>query len=175
MGKVIWKAEPDAHDYPAAASYLSLVAASAQVSDLVEELKAAPIEHYKAKDMLRASGLALLTPDNPHVAADLAKVHNNKALSPVLLIRGDLTAGVALQIADGYHRVCASYHLERTLTSPAASPTTLATRSHLQTRPPTDPAVTSHQPTTRDAPAVHVVLPRSLEVCSRPQHPPCRR
>lgn len=112
MDKVIWKAEPDAHDYPAAASYLSLVASSAQVSDLIEALKAAPIEHYKAKDMLRASGLALLTPDNPHVAADLGKVHNNKALSPVLLIRGDLTVGVALQIADGYHRVCASYHLD---------------------------------------------------------------
>jgi len=82
----------------------------ADISDLVEALKAAPIEHYKAKDMLRASGLALLTPDNPHVAADLAKVHNNKALSPFLRVRGDLTAGVALQFADGYHRVGASYH-----------------------------------------------------------------
>lgn len=112
MGKVIWKAEPDAHDYPAAASYLSLIATSTQVSDLVEKLKASPLEHYKAKDMLRASGLALLAPDNPHVAADLAKVKNDKALSPVLLIRGDLSRGIALQIADGYHRVCASYHLD---------------------------------------------------------------
>ena len=112
MGKVMWKAEPDAHDYPAAASYLSLIATSNQVSDLVEKLKASPLEHYKAKDMLRASGLALLAPDNPHVAADLAKVKNDKALSPVLLIRGDLSRGIALQIADGYHRVCASYHLD---------------------------------------------------------------
>ncbi len=60
MGKVTWKAEPDAHDYPAAASYLSLVAPSAQISHLVEQLKAAPVEHHKAKDMLRASGLPLL-------------------------------------------------------------------------------------------------------------------
>jgi hypothetical protein len=112
VGKVTWKAEPDAHDYPAAASYLSLIATSAQASDLVEQLQTAPLEHYKAKDMLRASGLALLPPDNPHVAADLAKVKNNKALSPILLIRGDLTLGIALQIADGYHRVCASYHLD---------------------------------------------------------------
>lgn len=112
MGKVTWKIEPDAHDYPAAASYLSLVTRSAPVSDLLEQLKAAQIEHYKAKDMLRASGLPLLAQDNPHVAADLNKVKNNKALSPVLLIRGDLTAGIALQIADGYHRVCASYHLD---------------------------------------------------------------
>lgn len=112
MGKVTWKTEPDAHDYPAAASYLSLIAPSAQVSDLVARLKAAPLEHYKAKDMLRASGLALLPPTNPHVAVDLAKVKDKTALSPVLLIRGELTLGIALQIADGYHRVCASYHLD---------------------------------------------------------------
>ena len=112
MGKVTWKAEPDSHDYPAAASYLSLIATSAQVRDLIEQLKTTPVGHYKAKDMLRASGLALLAPDNPHVAADLAEVTNAKALSPVLLVRGDLTRGIALQIADGYHRVCASYHLD---------------------------------------------------------------
>jgi hypothetical protein len=46
--------------------------------------------------MLRASGLQLLSPDNPHVAADLTKVKDNKALSPVLLIRGDLTHGTTL-------------------------------------------------------------------------------
>jgi hypothetical protein len=39
-------------------------------------------------------------------------VKNNKALSPVLLIRGNHAHGIALQIADGYHRVCASYHLD---------------------------------------------------------------
>ena len=109
---MIWKDEPDAHDYPAAASYLSLILTSDDVSDLVKRLKSAPLEHYKAKDMLRASGLQLLAPDNPHVAADLTKVKSKKALSPVLLIRGDLNLGIALQIADGYHRVCASYHLD---------------------------------------------------------------
>jgi hypothetical protein len=30
----------------------------------------------------------------------------------VLLVRGDLALGQALQIADGYHRVCASYHID---------------------------------------------------------------
>jgi hypothetical protein len=110
--KVTWKTEPDAHDYPAAASYLSLIATPDQVNDLIDQLKIAPLSHYKAKDMLRASGLRLLPPDNPHVAADLTKVKNNKGLSPVLLIRGDLTHARPLQIADGYHRVCASYHLD---------------------------------------------------------------
>ena len=40
-----------------------------------------------------------------------AKVKNGKSLSPVLLVRGELRHDIALQIADGYHRVCASYHL----------------------------------------------------------------
>jgi hypothetical protein len=112
VDEVTWKHKPDAHDYPAAASYLSLIVTSAQASDLVEQLRMAPLGHYKAKDILRASGLPLLPPDNPHVAADLAKVKNDKALSPILLVRGELTRGIALQIADGYHRVCASYHLD---------------------------------------------------------------
>jgi hypothetical protein len=50
--------------------------------------------------------------DNPHVQADLARIHEPKALSPILLVRGELRAGVPLQIADGYHRVCASYHTD---------------------------------------------------------------
>ena len=68
--------------------------------------------YKKAKDLLRASRLALLPVDNPHVAADLAKIKKGKQLSPILLVRGELANGVALQIADGYHRVCASYHTD---------------------------------------------------------------
>jgi hypothetical protein len=30
----------------------------------------------------------------------------------VLLVRGQLTSEVPLTIADGYHRICASYHLD---------------------------------------------------------------
>ena len=67
MSKVTWKTEPDQYDYPAAASYLSLIATTDQINDLIDQLKTAPLSHYKAKDMLRASGLPLLPPDNPHV------------------------------------------------------------------------------------------------------------
>jgi len=63
------------------------------------------------KDILRASGLALLPADDQHVAEDLAKVTAGKQLSPVILVRGALSRGFPLQIADGYHRVCAGYHL----------------------------------------------------------------
>lgn len=31
--------------------------------------------------------------------------------APVLLVRGDLLAGRPLVVADGYHRICASYHV----------------------------------------------------------------
>ncbi len=112
MSGVRWKNQPDGHDYPAAASYLSLVADSDTVELIGDRLKTAPIAHYKAKDILRASGLEDLPADNVHVAKDIAKVKSGKALSPVLLVRGDLARGVPLQIADGYHRVCASYRLD---------------------------------------------------------------
>ncbi len=109
---VTWKSEPDDHDYPAAASYLALVAEPTQVAEIVKRLQSAPLQHFKAKDVLRAAGLPLLPVDNVHVAGDLAKVQRGKPLSPVLIVRGDLLTGVAAQIADGYHRICAGYHLD---------------------------------------------------------------
>jgi len=70
------------------------------------------IGHWKAKDLLRASGLALLPVDNAHVSSDLQKVDKGEKLSPVLLVRGCLKRSAPLEIADGYHRICASYHLD---------------------------------------------------------------
>jgi hypothetical protein len=108
MPDVIWKTAPEEHDYPAAIAYLTLLATPGEVADLVGLLRAAPAQHFKAKDILRASGLPLLPHHNPHVAADLHKIANGDQLSPVLLVRGELSAGRPLQVADGYHRVCAS-------------------------------------------------------------------
>jgi hypothetical protein len=112
MAGVAWKSAPDEHDYPAAAAYLALLAAPEDVDRLVLLLRDAPVQTWKAKDILRASGLALLPVDNPHVAADLHKIASGKSLSPVLLVRGDLSSRRPLQVADGYHRVCASYHTD---------------------------------------------------------------
>jgi hypothetical protein len=86
---VSWKTEPDDHDYPAAGDYLALIADQAAVEKLVAQLKSAPIGYKKDKDILRASRLRLLPVDNPHVKSDLAKIGKNKALSPILLVRGD--------------------------------------------------------------------------------------
>ena len=112
MTQATWKDEPEEHDFPAANDYLLLLSAPADVDDLVQLLRDAPTGHWKAKDILRAAGLPLLPVDNPHVAADLRKIHDGKELSPVLLVRGDLVTGRALQVADGYHRICASYHTD---------------------------------------------------------------
>jgi hypothetical protein len=109
---VLWRSEPEEHNYPAAADYLALLATPGQINEILAALKKAPIVYKKAKDLLRASRLALLPVDNPHVASDLAKIKKGMQLSPILLVRGDLTNDVALQIADGYHRVCASYHID---------------------------------------------------------------
>ncbi len=69
------------------------------------------LQHFAVKDILRASGLALLSADDSEVAADLNKVKRGEKLSPVLLVQG-----IPLWVADGYHRVCASYHLnEKTM------------------------------------------------------------
>jgi len=100
-------AEPEAHDYSAAKSYLSLLVGSAEAAKLVRALRSQKtLEHYAAKDILRASGLALLPSDDADVAADIEKVKDARKLSPVLLVRG-----TPLWVADGYHRVCAAYHI----------------------------------------------------------------
>jgi hypothetical protein len=107
----VWKNEPDKHDYPAAANYLSLIGNDTIVQEIVKRLKKAPLVTYKAKDLLRAARLELLPMTDVHVSVDLAKIVKGVKLSPVLLVRGGIERGMPLTIADGYHRVCASYYL----------------------------------------------------------------
>jgi len=107
-----WKDEPEEHDYPAAFDYLSLIMTKKEADDVVERLRKAEVVRRKGKDVLRASGLPFLPRDNKHVAADLAKVADGQRLSPVLLVRGRLADRMPLVVADGYHRVCASYWID---------------------------------------------------------------
>jgi hypothetical protein len=104
-----WKQTPDDHDFPAAQDYLSLVMPVAQAMAIVKDLMNAPLSHRQAKDLLRSSELPLLPQTNFHVAKDLEKVKNGQLLSPVLLVRGDAMRAAPLVVADGYHRICASY------------------------------------------------------------------
>ena len=109
MPKVIWSDSPEDHDYPAAKSYLSLLADEDEIEKIVEQYLTAPIALIKAKDVIRASELPLLGRDNFHVKRDLKKIVARKELSPLLLVRGNGSTKVPLTIADGYHRACAVY------------------------------------------------------------------
>ncbi|MFD6390581.1 hypothetical protein [Nocardia sp. NPDC060259] len=119
MVQVQWKTTPEEHDYPAAADYLDLLGDAAVVEAIVAQLRSAPVVVKKAKDILRASQLEALTPDNPHVRKDLLKINEGKPLSPILLVRGDCRRNVPMLIADGYHRVCALYFADEDAEIPA--------------------------------------------------------
>jgi hypothetical protein len=106
--KVRWLEEPEDKDYAAARSYLSLLVAPGDLDGLIERLRTAPRASWRAKDILRAAHLPLLSAkQSEEVAEKLAKVRAKQALSPILLVV--LRADVVLQIADGYHRTCAAF------------------------------------------------------------------
>jgi hypothetical protein len=111
-----WLPEPEEHDYPAAASYLSLHFDQSKVDQTIDRLRKAAMTSFKAKDIFRASGLSLLGVSNSHVAGNLKKVKRGEPLSPLLLVRR--ADGKELIIADGYHRLCAMYALDEDLDVP---------------------------------------------------------
>ena len=104
---VKWLGKPQAHDYPAALSYLSLIFDVKTAAGIVRRLQAAPMTSFKAKDIFRASALALLGTTNSHVKDNQQKIMNGAEVSPLLLVR-DAAHGRVI-IADGYHRLCAVY------------------------------------------------------------------
>jgi hypothetical protein len=110
----IWLADPETHDFPAAADYLELLMPARDAKAFAAKLKKTATQNKKAKDILRASELPLLPKDNLHVAENLKKFRKGKKLSPLLLVRGQNK----LIIADGYHRICASYYLSEDMEVP---------------------------------------------------------
>jgi hypothetical protein len=107
MASEHWKDKPEEEDFPSAQSYLSLLVGLDAASKLAKRLrKKEHLVHFAAKDILRASGLPLLAAVDSEVASDFEKIKRGEKLSPVLLVQG-----VPLWVADGYHRVCVSYHL----------------------------------------------------------------
>jgi hypothetical protein len=105
--EIKWFSEPEAHNYPAALSYLSLIYDVSVAAAYVAKLKEAPLSEFKAKDIFRASSLSLLGVSNSHVEKDQKKIEKEHELSPLLLVR-DVNNGKVI-VADGYHRLCAVY------------------------------------------------------------------
>jgi hypothetical protein len=108
--EVIWLDDVEEHDYPAAESYLKLLFKEHRVAGMIAELKTAPIQHFAAKDIFRASQLSLLGVSNLHVDKDRKKIKKNIPLSPLLIVRDEINGKVV--IADGYHRLCALYEFD---------------------------------------------------------------
>ena len=109
-----WLADPEAHDFPAAADYLELLFSIDEARTYVNNLQNAITIKKKAKDILRASRLSLLSKNDEEVKNAIKKINKGKLLSPVLLVKG----GHKLIIADGYHRICAAYYLSEDLEVP---------------------------------------------------------
>jgi hypothetical protein len=106
--KVKWLDEPEEEDYAAAQSYLSLLVPPGNLESVIAQLKRAPSGKWRAKDILRAARLPLLSAaQSDEVAEKLAKVRGRERLSPILMIV--LLPDVVAQIADGYHRSCAAH------------------------------------------------------------------
>ena len=110
--RIAWLTQPKAGNYPAALSYLKLLFDDKTAGKYVQRLRRAPVTKFKSKDIFRASTLSLLGVSNYFVEKDRKKILEGEKLSPILLVRGDFVTGQALQIADGYHRVCASFHTD---------------------------------------------------------------
>jgi hypothetical protein len=108
--KIQWLAEPKDHNYPSAASYLSLIYDEETAAEMVKKLRKAPIVEFKSKDIFRACGLPLMGISNSRVKSDQEKILSGEELSPILLVR-DTKHGKVV-IADGYHRMCAVYSFD---------------------------------------------------------------
>jgi hypothetical protein len=108
--KIAWLAEPEAHNYPAAHSYLSLLFDSKAATKYVSRLRAAKVVEFKSKDIFRASQLSQLGVSNFFVEKDRKKILDGKRLSPILLVRDPANGRVI--VADGYHRMCSVYSFD---------------------------------------------------------------
>lgn len=105
---ITWLDDVANHDYDAAAAYLSIKFGEDAVQKTVKKLKAAPLVHRRANDVLRAAGLQPAPLSDPGVHKDLVKVLTGNKLSPILVVTGTPHA----DIADGYHRASLVYQLD---------------------------------------------------------------
>ena len=76
---ITWRSKPQKHDYPAAASYLSLILGEQAAENAAKELESAEMSRFPAKDIFRASMLSLLGVSNSHVERIVQKSFATKS------------------------------------------------------------------------------------------------
>ncbi len=113
MQEIKWKTTLTKKDIAAAKQYLTLVFDRKDVDAAIAKLtkRRTHLEHFKAKDILRAAETQLLPETNEDVRAEFLKIVNRTPFVPIILVR----KGHRLFIADGYHRTCASYYLDKNI------------------------------------------------------------
>lgn len=104
--KVRWLKRPEAKDWLAANDYLHLLGYGKLPGANLDGLT---VRSFMAKDILRASGVHLLSQGNEKVKSKAKKINDGKPLSPIILVLTE--PGKPLLIADGYHRVCAAHYV----------------------------------------------------------------
>lgn len=105
MSDAKWNA--DATNYGGAADYLSLKLNPKKAGKVIEKLQDAPVEVRRADDILRASGEHPLPADDPGVQKVMEQIQAGDPLDPILVVSWNWGA----DIADGYHRTSAVYHM----------------------------------------------------------------
>ena len=105
--EIKWLDKPHDGSFDAAHSYLTLLVGDVKAVRTVKKLRKASVEHFAAKDILRAAQTQALPAEIEHVATNIKKIKDEQEIGPVLLCRhkGHLI------IADGIHRVSAAWHI----------------------------------------------------------------
>jgi hypothetical protein len=104
--KIKWLNKPQKHDYPAAASYLSLIMGIPAAKNTPEKLKKAEMTKFAAKDIFRSSGLSLLlgyrrVPPLPSfLRSQVIKWHKSTSASQKRLNIYDSTNSLARPVFD---------------------------------------------------------------------------
>lgn len=111
-----WEAAPAEDEYEAAERYLQLLFSPAKARGFAGRLRRAAMAEYPAKDILRASGISILTVQAYDWTKQQKKIRQGEKLTPILLVRQD--EGRPLVIADGFHRLCAVFAADEQIVVP---------------------------------------------------------
>jgi hypothetical protein len=117
-----WKDKPEAEDFPVAESYLSLLVGADAAAKLAKALrKERSLKHYAAKDLAgRRLGDA-----RPGRLRGRRRPQEGQARRQAVPCAA--SSRVPLWVADGYHRICASYYLDEKIEVPCR----IVDRKHL--------------------------------------------
>lgn len=105
-----WGEFPAQHNFDNAYEYLSLLCLPEKAQEITDRLwESKTIYYRRPDDILRAAGLIPLHQTDLRVQNAIRKIHSKKEIAPAILVIS--TRNQRIHIADGYHRICASYYL----------------------------------------------------------------